>query len=267
MDAKRPARPCLAVLPHRRYLGLNAATMAPDRNDGMSDGRLVIGTRRYSSWSLRGWLPVRLAGLDVAEVVIPLAGGSTPEVKAATPSGTVPYLEHRGRRIWESLAIAEYCAELDPALWPASADARAHARSIAAEMHAGFRELRMAMPMSLFRRGEGGGRTAGALADIARIDAIWREALAISGGPFLFGAAFGNADAMYAPVVCRFLTYRPGLSAPAQAYCDAVRGACAGQRVVRPCRIRATSVAVDEIRDPGLTRPEAGNVRLPQAGR
>lgn len=184
---------------------------------------LLIGTRRYSSWSLRGWLPVRLAGLNVEEVVIPLAGGSTPAVKAATPSGTVPVLEHRGVRVWESLAIAEYCAELAPGLWPADPAARAWARAIAAEMHAGFRELRMAMPMSLFRNGAGAGRTPGALADIARIDALWGEALAASGGPFLFGAAFGNADAMYAPVVCRFLTYQPELSPPAQAYCKAVR--------------------------------------------
>ena len=190
----------------------------------MSEGRLVIGTRRYSSWSLRGWLSVRLAGLAVEEVVIPLTGhGTTPAVKAATPAGLVPYLEHRGARVWESLSIAEYCAEFAPSLWPAEAVARALARSIAAEMHAGFRELRMAMPMNLFRAGAGQGRTPGALDDIARIEAIWREALAASGGPFLFGADFGNADAMYAPVVCRLLTYRPELSAGTLAYCDAVR--------------------------------------------
>lgn len=190
----------------------------------MYEGRLVIGTRRYSSWSLRGWLPVRLAGLDVEEVVIPLEGnGATPAVRAVSPSGLVPYLEHHDARVWESIAIAEYCAEFAPALWPADRVARARARTIAAEMHAGFRELRQAMPMNLFRAGEGAGRTPGALADIARIDAIWQAALAVSGGPFLFGADFGNADVMYAPVVCRFLTYRPDLSTPARAYCDAVR--------------------------------------------
>ena len=189
----------------------------------MSEGRLLIGTRRYSSWSLRGWLSVRLAELDVEETVIALASGPTPAVKAATPSGTVPYLEHRGARIWESLAIAEYCAEFAPSLWPAEISARAHARAISAEMHAGFFPLREAMPMSLFRSGAGGGRTPGALADVARIDAMWSEALSTYGGPFLFGEEFGNADAMYAPVVCRFLTYRPELSAAAQAYCAAVR--------------------------------------------
>ena len=190
----------------------------------MSDGRLIIGTRRYSSWSLRGWLPVRLAGLDVAETVIPLAGGSTPAVKAATPAGMVPYLEHRGAAIWESLAICEYCAEYLPSLWPEERSARAHARAIAAEMHAGFRELRIAMPMSLFRAGAAGTcQTPGALADIARIAALWADTQARFGGPYLFGAAFGNADAMFAPVVARLLTYAPPLPPAAAAYCAAVR--------------------------------------------
>jgi glutathione S-transferase len=191
----------------------------------MTEGRLFIGTRRYSSWSLRGWLPVRLAKLDVEETVFRLAGGVTPEVRAAAPGGTVPYLEHRGSKVWESLAICEYCAEFSSALWPADSAARAHARSIASEMHAGFRELRMAMPMSLFRVAPGAGRTPGALEDIARIDAIWADTRARfgAGGPYLFGAAFGNADAMYAPVVARFLSYRPELSEPAKAYCAAVR--------------------------------------------
>jgi glutathione S-transferase len=192
----------------------------------MSDGTLYIGTRRYSSWSLRGWLAVRLAGLDVDEFVIPLAGGSTPAVKAASPSGMVPLLEHRGNRVWETLAICEYCAELAPGLWPNSLAERTHARVISAEMHAGFRELRIAMPMSLFRDAKGAGRTEGALADISRIETIWRETRDALGadGPFLFGARLTNADAMYAPIVARFLTYAPELSATSRAYCDAVRG-------------------------------------------
>ena len=191
----------------------------------MSDGTLYGGTRRYSSWSLRGWLPVKLAGLDVAEVVIPLAGGVTPEVKAVSPGGTVPYLEHQGAKLWESLAICEYCAEFAPALWPADRAARAHARAIAGEMHAGFRDLRMAMPMSLFRPAAGTCLTEGAAADIARIEAIWADTRARfgAGGPYLFGADFTNADVMYAPVVARLLTYRPALTAAGQAYCDAVR--------------------------------------------
>jgi glutathione S-transferase len=87
----------------------------------MADGRLVIGTRRYSSWSMRGWLLVRLAGLDVEEVVVPLAGGATPAIKALSPNGLVPYLEHRGARMWESIAIAEYCAEAAPPSGPPTA--------------------------------------------------------------------------------------------------------------------------------------------------
>ena len=192
----------------------------------MTDGRLFIGTKRYSSWSLRGWLPVKLAGLDVAETVIPLAGGTTPGLKAISPGGTVPYLEHQGAKLWESLAIAEYCAEVSPALWPADRIARAHARAIASEMHAGFRELRMAMPMTLFRQGAAGKcLTEGAAADIARIAALWADTRARfgAGGPYLFGAAFTNADVMYAPVVCRLLTYQPPLPAAAQEYCAAVR--------------------------------------------
>ncbi|HET6182782.1 MAG TPA: glutathione S-transferase family protein [Acetobacteraceae bacterium] len=192
----------------------------------MLEGRLWIGNRRYSSWSLRGWLAVRLAGLDVAEVVIPLSRpGSTVAIRDVSPTGLVPCLEHRGALIWESLAIVEYCAEHAPALWPAERVARAHARAIAAEMHAGFRELRAAMWMNLGRDFAGRGRTPGALADIARIEAIWSEARArfADDGPFLFGAAPGAADAMYAPIVTRFLTWRPELRPETEAYCAAMR--------------------------------------------
>jgi len=189
----------------------------------MADGRLVIGTKMYSSWSLRGWLAVHLAGLDVEEVLIPLAGGATSSIKDATPAGLVPYLEHQGAKVWESLAILEYCAEFAPHLWPADRAARAHARSIAAEMHAGFRALRMAMPMTILNTRDSSAATPEAMADVARIDAIWQQALEASGGPFLFGADFGGADVMYAPVVCRFLTWRPAVSAAAQGYMDAVR--------------------------------------------
>ncbi|WP_439596570.1 glutathione S-transferase family protein [Falsiroseomonas sp.] len=190
----------------------------------MPEGRLVIGTKRYSSWSMRGWLMVHLAQLDVEEVVIPLAGGGgTQAIKAVSPNALVPYLEHRGARVWESLAIAEYCSEFKADLWPRKRTARAHARSIAAEMHAGFRALRMAMPMNLGREFPGHGRNPESLADIARIEAIWAEALREYGGPFLMGAEFGLADAMFAPVVARFLTWKPELSATAQGYVAAVR--------------------------------------------
>ena len=193
----------------------------------MAEGRLFIGNRRYSSWSLRGWLAVRLAGLDVADVVIPLQGGGPDSVVAkSTPSGLVPYLEHDGIKVWETLAICEYCAEKQPALWPEGLAARTHARAISAEMHAGFRGVRQAMPMVLGRDAAGVGRTEAALLDIARIEAIWREARAAygAGGPFLFGAGFNAADAMFAPVVCRFLTYQPEIAGDTAAYCAAVRG-------------------------------------------
>jgi glutathione S-transferase len=190
----------------------------------MAEGRLIIGNKRYSSWSMRGWLAVRLAGLDVEEVVIPLAGtGETPAVKAASPNGLVPYLEHRGARMWETLAIGEYCAELAPALWPADRAARAHARSLANEMHAGFRGLRQAMFFNAGREFAGQGRTPEALADIARIEDAWAEALARYKGPFLFGDSFTLADVMFAPVVGRFITWKPQLTAESLRYCQAVR--------------------------------------------
>jgi glutathione S-transferase len=188
-------------------------------------GKLYIGNKRYSSWSLRGWLMVRLAGLDVEEIVIPFAEGKTEAISAVSPNGLVPYLEHEGARIWESLAIAEYCAELRPDLWPAGRVARAHARAIAAEMHAGFRALRAAMPMILGRSIPGHGQNAESVADIARIEAIFAATRAAYGadGPYLFGAGFGAADAMFAPVVTRFLTYRPPVSAGTADYCAALR--------------------------------------------
>jgi len=187
----------------------------------LREGRLVIGTRRYSSWSQRGWLAVRLAGLDVEEVVIPLAGGRTEAIAQATPTGLVPYLEHRGARVWESLAIGEYCAELAPELWPPDRVERARARSLAAEMHAGFRALRLAMPMNCGRHARplAGGVPPEVAAEIGRIDAIWSEAQ----GPFLFGAGLTIADVMFAPVVSRLISYAVELSQRAGAYRDAVR--------------------------------------------
>lgn len=191
----------------------------------MADGTLYLGTRRYSSWSMRGWLLVALAGLDVTEIVIPLGENSTPELKSISPSGLVPYLEHRGLAVWDSLAIAEYCAELNPILWPLDRPGRTRARVIAAEMHAGFRGLRVAMPMNLTRHAPGLGQTHDALADVVRIEALWRDTRAQfgAGGPYLFGATFNAADAMFAPIVARLLTYAPPLAADTAAYCAAVR--------------------------------------------
>ena len=192
----------------------------------MPEGRLLIGNRRYSSWSLRGWLAVRLAKLDVTiETIRFVRPGPTPEIEETSPNKLVPYLEHRGARVWESLAVCEYCAESEPALWPEDRVARAQARSIAAEMHAGFRGLRQNMWMNLGRDFSGLGRVPEAMADIARIEASWADTRQRfgAGGPFLFGGVFTAADVMYAPVVTRFLTWGPPLSAVTRAYCDAVR--------------------------------------------
>jgi glutathione S-transferase len=192
----------------------------------MPDGTLYIGNRRYSSWSLRGWLAVKLAKLDVdVELIHFSRPGPTPGIGKLSPNGLVPYLEHRGARVWESLAVCEYCAEIEPSLWPADRIARAHARAISAEMHAGFTGLRQAMWMNLGRDFTGLGRTPEALTDIARIEALWAETRERFGGsgPFLFGSACTVTDAMFAPVVTRFLVWKPVLTAATQAYCNAMR--------------------------------------------
>jgi glutathione S-transferase len=191
----------------------------------MSDTTLFIGNKRYSSWSQRGWLACRLADLDFQEVTIPLDAPETQaRIRAISPSGRVPCLHHEGRAIWDSLSIAEYCAEMKPGLWPADPAARAQARTIACEMHSGFVELRRAMYFNVGRRLPGKGRTPGALADIARIQELWsgtRSRFA-GKGAFLFGDAFTLADAFYAPIVCRFVTWEPELSVEASAYVNAV---------------------------------------------
>jgi len=192
----------------------------------MPEGRLYIGNRRYSSWSMRGWLAVILAKLDVEEVLIHFSRpGPTEAIGKLSPNGLVPYLEHRGARVWESLAVCEYCAEIEPSLWPSDRIARAHARSISAEIHAGFMGLRQSMWMNLGRDFSGHGRTPAALADIARLEAMWAETRRrfTATGPFLFGATLTVADVMYAPVVTRLLTWQPEISAETRAYCDAVR--------------------------------------------
>jgi len=184
--------------------------------------KLVIGDKNYSSWSMRPWVLMRQAGIPFDEISIELGEASTPaRILQYSPSCKVPCLvTDDGQSIWESLAISETLAERFPelALWPREPAARAHARSVASEMHGGFGELRSAMWMNIRAKWPGANATPGALADIARIDAIWSECLARYGGPFLFGASFTIADAMYAPVVMRFNTYAPKLSEAASAY-------------------------------------------------
>jgi glutathione S-transferase len=175
---------------------------------------IVIGNKNYSSWSLRGWLAVEKvaqSGAETREIVVPL---DQPDTRARilehSPSGRVPALRHGDVVVWDSIAIAEHLAEAfpDAQLWPADRAARAHARSVSAEMHSSFGELRACMPMNVRARLPGRGRTPGSLRDIERVRAIWtdcRERFG-AGGPFLFGR-FSIADAMYAPVVFRFRTY------------------------------------------------------------
>ncbi|CAN5593487.1 glutathione S-transferase family protein [soil metagenome] len=196
----------------------------------MAEFTVVIGNKNYSSWSLRGWLMARIAGIEFEEIVIPL---DLPETQAAirkhSPSGRVPVLLHRGLAVWESLAIAEYLNDLKPeaGLWPPSAAARAHARSISTEMHAGFMELRNNMPMNIRASYPGKGLTPAVRIEIERITSMWRDCRKRFSGAFqkddgfLFGA-FGAADAMFAPVVTRFRTYGVKLDTDSDAYCNAV---------------------------------------------
>lgn len=193
----------------------------------MTSLTLVIGNKNYSSWSLRPWLLLRQAGIPFEEVRIPLyAPGSTEALATWSPSGKVPALHDGDLRVWDSLAICEYVAERfpDKQLWPLDAAARAVARSVSAEMHAGFPALREHMSMNIRARRPGQGRTPECLADVARILAIWTECRARfgSGGDFLFGR-FSIADAMVAPVVLRFQTYGVALDGAARDYAAAVR--------------------------------------------
>lgn len=187
---------------------------------------LVIGNKNYSSWSLRAWLAIKRTGIDFEEIVVPLMRPETREaIRTHSPSGKVPLLKHGDDTVWDSLAIAEYLAERFPAagLWPADPAARAVARSVAAEMHAGFMALRRGLPMNLRAHYPDHARAADVDADVARVQEIWRSCRSRfgAGGPFLFGR-FTAADAFYAPVVGRFRTYDVALDAAGQAYADAV---------------------------------------------
>lgn len=183
--------------------------------------KLVIGSKNTSSWSLRPWLLLKQSGLAFEEVVIPLRRADSRErILAVSPSGKVPVLVMGDVRIWDSLAICEFLAEHDPALWPANSRARAMARSISAEMHSGFSSLRTFLPMDFIARfGPPGKLLTAVRADIERVLDIWNECRRLHGqdGPFLFGA-FSIADAMFAPVCSRFATYAVPLDPVSEAY-------------------------------------------------
>jgi glutathione S-transferase len=187
---------------------------------------LVIGNKNYSSWSFRPWLAMKVAGIAFDETVISLdAHDFKPRLAALGGSGRVPVLIDGDTRIWESLAILEYVAEKFPAagLWPQDAGARARARAVSSEMHAGFTALRRQLPMNVVRPVKFRALDAAATKDAARVDAIWSECRANhqNQGLFLFGR-FGAADAMFAPVVWRFHTYAIEVSAAASAYMQAM---------------------------------------------
>jgi glutathione S-transferase len=187
---------------------------------------LIIGNKNYSSWSFRPWIAMKVAGIAFDEVVISLdAADFKPRVSKISGTGKVPALDDNGIHVWESLAILEYLAERFPAarLWPSDPAARAHARAISSEMHAGFVPLRRACPMNMWRPVKQLALNDEALANVKRIQAMWAECRTRygAGGPFLFGA-FSAADAMYAPVVSRFHTYDVGVDKTTRAYMDAM---------------------------------------------
>jgi glutathione S-transferase len=192
----------------------------------MADITIYLGNKNYSSWSLRPWLALKQTGAPFDEEVIPLSEPTTRStVLRFSPSGRVPALKHNELTVWDSLAMCEYLAETFPQakLWPEDKAARAVARAISAEMHSGFAALRDHLPMNMRSSFPNRGVTPEVQSDINRITAIWRDCRKRFGadGPFLFGG-FTIADAMYAPVVSRFRTYKVELEEEAQAYTDAV---------------------------------------------
>ena len=192
--------------------------------------KLIIGNKNYSSWSLRGWLACRQSGLPFEEIQVPLYGEDWENAKKqneniAPSSGKVPVLWDGDAVVWDSLAIIEYLADKvgRDRFWPKADEARAMARSVAAEMHAGFQALRSECPMNIRRRVEDARISDAARADTVRILTLWAEARARfgRGGPFLFGT-FCAADIMYAPVVSRFMTYGIPVPGFAVAYMQAI---------------------------------------------
>jgi len=190
----------------------------------MAEAILTISSKNYSSWSLRGWLLTKFSGLSFEEQPVPPEDpDARAEILLLSPSILVPRLTHQGVSVWDTIAIAEYLNEVRPeaALLPLDRAARAHCRAICGEMHSGFIALRSALPMNLKAHFPGFKLWSRAKADIERITMIWRDCIATYGGPYLFGA-LGAADAMYAPVVTRFLTYDVELDDVCSSYCETI---------------------------------------------
>jgi glutathione S-transferase len=221
---------------------------------------LVIGNKNYSSWSFRPWLAMKVAGIAFEETVISFdAPDFKSRVTALSGAGKVPILIDGEARVWESLAILEYLAEKFPAaaLWPRSAAARAHARSAASEMHAGFMALRRQTPMNVRRPVRRRALDLEAVGDVARIDALWNECRARFGssGPFLYGA-FSAADAMYAPVIWRLHTYAIEVSAAARDYMGAIMALPAWMEWREAARREPWIIPHDEIDWPQVLHEE-----------
>lgn len=211
---------------------------------------LVIGNKNYSSWSMRPWVLLRNLGIPFEEVKLRFHSDEwNAQIARWSPSGLVPVLWRGDIAVWDSLAIMEAVHEWFPGkgVWPADAGARAFARSAAAEMHAGFRDLRARMPMNIRASHPGKGLTAEVRANIERIEALWTAARSRygTGGDFLFGD-FGAADAMYAPVVMRFATYGVPCGEVARRYCEAVRAAPGVRAWVEGALAETEFVAEDE---------------------
>ena len=187
--------------------------------------KIVVGNKRYSSWSLRPWLALKHADVPFEEVVVPLDMPDTAEnIRRYSPSGRVPALIDGDLTVWDSLAIAEYLAEKFPKkqLWPKDAAQRARARSVSAEMHSGFTNLRNDCSMKIVQQYPYKPLRPQTQGEVDRIVSLWEECLKRGGGPFLFGKEPCIADAFYAPVVSRFRTYSIPVAGAAKAYCDKV---------------------------------------------
>ena len=186
---------------------------------------LTLSSKNYSSWSLRGWLLAKFAGIPFEEVMVsPDDADARKELLLLAPSIRVPCLTHDGAKVWNTLAIAQYLNDIAPeaGLLPKDRIARAHCRSVSGEMNSGFANLRAALPMNLKARHPGHKVWAGAQPDIDRVTEIWTECLETYGGPYLFGAQRGMADAMFAPVATRFITYDVKLNKPCILYCQTI---------------------------------------------
>ena len=186
---------------------------------------LTISSKNYSSWSLRGWLMLKFSGIPFKELQVEASNvDNRAELLLLSSSILVPRLEHEGCTVWDTLAIGEYLNEVAPQaqLLPADPKQRAHCRSICGEMHSGFASLRASLPMNLKAHFDSFKVWSKAQMDIDRITLIWRDCLQAYGGPYLFGQTPTLADAMFAPVVTRFLTYSVALDEPCQHYCTTI---------------------------------------------